>query len=84
LNQQQAKRVMTRDQLTNEDDADKTRQQLIDDLQNEIAQLRGEKELLGGIINIAADAIISIDEICVSIIASASSPDTVRKETGYI
>ena len=53
---------MTRAQLPNEDDADKTKQQLIDDLQNEITRLRGEKKLLGSIINIAADAIISIDE----------------------
>ncbi len=53
---------MTKAQLPNEDDADKKKQQLIDDLQDEITRLKGQKALLGGIINIAADAIISIDE----------------------
>jgi hypothetical protein len=44
---------MTKAQLPDEDDADKTKQQLIDDLQDEITRLRDQKELLGGIINIA-------------------------------
>jgi PAS domain S-box-containing protein len=53
---------MTRAQLPDEDDADKKSQQQIVDLQNELARLRRRSELLGGIIEIANDAIISIDE----------------------
>jgi two-component system sensor kinase FixL len=44
------------------DDAGKTKQQQIVDLQNELTLLRSRSELFGGIIAIASDAIISIDE----------------------
>jgi len=54
--------MMTRSQHPKKDDAGKTKQQLIDELQNELAQLRHKEELLSGIVDITTDAIISIDE----------------------
>ena len=43
-------------------DAGKIKQQQIDELQNELALLRSRSVLLGGVIAIASDAILSIDE----------------------
>jgi two-component system sensor kinase FixL len=53
---------MTKSQPPKKDDAGKTKQQLIDDLQNELTQLGRRAALLDSVIDIASDAIISIDE----------------------
>jgi two-component system sensor kinase FixL len=53
---------MTGSQPPENSDAGKTKQQQIVDLQNELARIRRRSELLGGVIEIASDAIISIDE----------------------
>ena len=57
-----AKPIMTRTKKPKKNDAGKTMQHQIDDLQNELALLRRRAALLGGIIDISSDAIISIDE----------------------
>jgi two-component system sensor kinase FixL len=53
---------MTKSQPPKKDDAGKKKQQQIDDLQNELTQLGRRAALLDGVIDIASDAIISIDE----------------------
>ena len=53
---------MAKSQKPKKNDAGKTKQHQIDGLQNEIALLRRRAALLGGVIDIASEAIISIDE----------------------